>query len=430
MAVSYLLRFIAFAGMASSGAAQDTIRIRADSPPLWGENVRLVPEVRLGVENGPPAYALGNVAAVAAFPDGSFFVYDRPEATIRRYDAAGRYVAVVARKGSGPGEILDLGGMKTVGDSLLAVWDRANSRVSIYDRTGKWLRGFVTNHGGLTLGGDVFATDAAGYVALRVARPARGAVTVSAPSPVGGREMVSSPSAPGTIQVEHWMRYSSAGRLIDSIRTTTTVPLRRAITAGRLVNFSDRSVTALLRGAAVITGWPDPYRLTVRRPGGGSTVIERSFRPIPLAGEERDEWAALHAALTPKPSGLGSSDGWRTPEESVGMAAVPLQLPDTKPGFADLQVDPLDRIWVEIYTATTKHRLPPQRPGDSPMRISWFADPVYEVFDQSGRFLGRIALPPETSLLAVQRNRIWLRTEGPAGEPVIAVYRIVGSGGP
>lgn len=34
--------------------AQDTVRVRADGKPLWGETVRLVHEATIGTSGGPP----------------------------------------------------------------------------------------------------------------------------------------------------------------------------------------------------------------------------------------------------------------------------------------------------------------------------------------------------------------------------------------
>jgi hypothetical protein len=413
-------------GRATGG---DTVRVRADGPPVWGDSVRLVEVARLGKVDGPAEYAFGHVAYVAGLSDGAFFVYDQGDGAIRRYDSTGRHTGVVARKGKGPSEVSGVGGLKTVGDSLLVVWDVGNRRVSIFDAQGKHVRGFPVMHARILSRitpayPPGFAVDSAGNIAIRVAASATGGGTAQ-PGPVDQ----------GTVVPEYWMRYSQTGAVVDSVRADRIEPARRPFDVYGIPNFTDRPYTTLLANGGVVTGWPDHYRFTLTGADRKPMVIDRPFRPIPLVGEERAEWQEINTAMgnvVKEGAAQGTMSTTAKPSEYV--------LPEAKPGFIDLRVDPVGQLWVQIYTAASKRALPPSKLGadagvferlQANGGMSWASDRrVYEVIDPAGRFLGRVDLPPNTSLLEIQRNRVWLRAEGPDGETVVATYRIVGPRGP
>jgi hypothetical protein len=51
---------------------------------------------------------------------------------------------------------------------------------------------------------------------------------------------------------------------------------------------------------------------------------------------------------------------------------------------------------------------------------------VYDLFDLRGRYLGQLSLPPQSMLMAVSGDRIWVRTEAEGGEFILTRYRIGG----
>lgn len=120
--------------------AQDTVRVRVDTPPRWGAAPRLVEMLRIGQPDGPPEYAFGNLLHVAVAPDGSFFTYDQDDRQIRAYDAAGRFVALVGRSGKGSGEYEHVAAMAVNRESLLVVHDPNSARITYFDRAGKLRR--------------------------------------------------------------------------------------------------------------------------------------------------------------------------------------------------------------------------------------------------------------------------------------------------
>lgn len=83
---------------------------------------RLVVDLRIGEAEGAEAYTFGTVDDVVPAPDGGVYVGDQQSHEARRYDAEGRLVRQVGRRGAGPGEYEYVAGMVVV-DEGLAIWD-------------------------------------------------------------------------------------------------------------------------------------------------------------------------------------------------------------------------------------------------------------------------------------------------------------------
>src|SRR5688572_28247484 len=90
---------------ASHSAAQDTLVVRTDNRPDWGNNISLVREIRIGQLDGPAEYTFGRVTSVTAGPDGSIFVADAQVPVVRQYNATGAHIRNWGRQGRGPGEL-------------------------------------------------------------------------------------------------------------------------------------------------------------------------------------------------------------------------------------------------------------------------------------------------------------------------------------
>jgi hypothetical protein len=137
--------FVALIALQSNALpAQDTVRVRADGPPVWGRDVKLVQELAIGQVDGPPEYAFGRIFFAAAEPGGAFYLFDGNDGQVRRYDARGRFTGLIGRKGSGPGEYQTVGNMAVDASGLLVVFDPASRRVTHFGPDGKMRREWST----------------------------------------------------------------------------------------------------------------------------------------------------------------------------------------------------------------------------------------------------------------------------------------------
>src|SRR5262245_54502295 len=128
--VSFALLFAA--GNARPAQAQEVRTIRSTEPPAWGTTVRLVPEVRVGEVDGDEKYLFGRIRNVAIGKDNALIVADDKTPILRMYDAKGKFVRDIGRSGEGPGEYRSMGGVRTLPDGRILLWDNRIQRLTYY----------------------------------------------------------------------------------------------------------------------------------------------------------------------------------------------------------------------------------------------------------------------------------------------------------
>lgn len=359
---------------------------RPVGPPA--DQIQLVRELAIGGDPDRPEYEFLAIGSTAVTRSGTVFVSvaDGPTTTIvRKYDAAGSFRGNIGRMGSGPGEYQGVEGLGIVGDTLLVVLDPRLRRASLFDTTGTFRRSFpVAGPAWSGLHSYVFYTD--GTVGVR-AMMAAGSRTEAMPSVM--------------------IRYRLNGAVADSLQLPL-LPAGGIIMMHRSLGprwpFADQTVFSLLPRGGLATARTTRYRVDVVPAAGPRFSIERNAQPIPVDGEEREEWEAMMAMGPPRPREV---------------------IPRQKPFIRDLLADSDGRIWVSLYTVATRRAMPP-RPGvaERAPTLSHWEHNAYEVFDPRGRFLGRVDLAPFSKLVAVSGDRIWVAEELEDGGFALVRYRL------
>jgi hypothetical protein len=370
-------------------AAQDTVRVRADNPPLWGSNVRLVQELSVGQLDGPKEYAFGRIYHAAPEPGGAFYLYDVSDYQIRRYDARGRFTGLIGRKGGGPGEYQHVGGMMVDATGSLVVFDPGSRRITHFGPDGKMRREFSTNRSAF----DQFVIDSAGRMYFLVSL---------AGGPMEG---------PGARH--QYLRLSGEGKVIDSVRfpilpAATAIPKTFALSTsdGMRHNFIEENLVAPWLSGGILSARSTAYRVVASDGGHRVMVIERTAEPVRLGNEERAQWLEWADSMALRGGG-------------------PYPIPRAKPLLRGLRSDHLGRIWAEVYVEAEKRtNLPPKRPDGGKQILHWREATTYDVFSPQGQYLGRVALPQQSVLLAISGSRLYTRGRGPDDEERIVVFRI------
>ena len=88
-------------------------------------------------EEAPTEYVFTYPEVVRTDSKGNIYVHDRRRADIRVFDATGRYVATVGKRGAGPGEMRHLIGMHVDDQDRLIVSDQINARYTIFTELGR-----------------------------------------------------------------------------------------------------------------------------------------------------------------------------------------------------------------------------------------------------------------------------------------------------
>jgi hypothetical protein len=372
------------AATAQAQPKQDTLRL--NERPEWGTGLRVVEELRVGELEGAPEYTFGAIDALAVRPDGGFYVYDRQAVTIREYDARGRHVRLIGRRGAGPGEYAQVIGMAVSGSRLL-VWDLGNARVSVFDLIGQYVTSFRVTGGVWDLRG--FSVDRADNVYVKVAR-------------MGRRQ-------PG--EEGQWPRallaLSGRGALVDTITLPAIedpeFPLVIERPEGMRVPFQEISFAMVLRDGRVLSAWNRTYRLAIT---GGPVLV----REVPAASVLRDERAQWEAW----------TNHVRMEEAKRNIRHTFPELPTRKPFFRDIWVDDDNRIWVDRYVAASR-RGSANKPGQP--AYDWVEPVTFDVIDPAGRYLATLELP-WVRPLAARGRQIWGITRGQLGEEYIVRLHI------
>jgi hypothetical protein len=412
-AMAMISLLTAFTTAAAQRASTDTIVRRADRP-LHPGVASLVEEMSIGVADGAEHYMLGEIADVAFGRDGSIYAFDRQVPIIRQYDAQGRFVRNIGRRGEGPGEYKSASGLATLSDGRLLQWDTGNWRINVYSATGDVLPQLSTPSG---TGGSAMATyaralmvDTAGRIITRKMLFTRD---------FGNRPTV-------------WIRFRGDGTVLDTIQPLDgPVPARVSATNGPAsksdnVPFSPRRFVVMSPLGYLVAGFPNRYAFEIHEPGKPVVSVRRDVNAEPVSRAER---ASERRRIEESMRETNPAWSWNGPD-----------IPDTKPLYGDLQVGLDGRIWVAVIPevsprvgsissggggagppTTRRERVdgPPRTPP---------TPALYDVFEPDGRYLGQVQVPARVSSVARRGDQVWAIEVDENDVPRIKRYRIAWKG--
>jgi hypothetical protein len=352
------------------------VRVTNPASGIWTEQSawRLVPELRLGVEEGDDPALFSSIAGLAVGDDGRIYVLDRQANELRIFDAGGRHVRTVGRTGAGPGEYSAANGLLWIADDSLLVVDQRGNRYSVLDRNGEFVRSAPR---GLGFFGWAFTGgqhDGVVYEFSFVSDPdARDPAAWEASArPVFLATDLRRDAGPRAVADEDGTRSATgaadpprAGLRTDTLRLPElsgpafeAFSVRDARGAGMsmAVPFAPRPIYHLDPHGTVWFGRGHEFRLT-HATLGGDTLMEilLDATPAPVTEAELAEWEAGPAPTRFREMG-GRLDLHR--------------IPRTRPHFDAIFDDDDGNLWVSV----------PAAPEQT----------VFAIFDPDGRFLGRL----------------------------------------
>lgn len=323
-----------------------TVVVQNGDAQVWSEGAgwNLTEELRIGsvLEDGPATF--GDVRDLAVDDQGRIHVLDSQALEIRVFDTDGRYLYRVGRSGEGPGEFKDPVAMGWTPDGRLRVVDLGNARISTFGEDGEFL-GDVSQAGGFGV-----------YPWPGVFQQKGGVVTIAFRVGEDGVEPI-------------------FVRLDDALVPVDSMPMPRFGGDPEFFATSDGGMRASIPYAAGMAWDLDPllnlwvaentkdYQI-VKVSAEGDTVLktERSYHPTPVTRAEIDSAIA--------------SLSWFT---NQGGRVDRSRFPAHKPALNGLFVEG-DYLFVRPSTEEFGSGY-----GD---RTS-----VIDVFELSGRYLGRMNLP-------------------------------------
>jgi len=369
----------------------------ANQPPA----VRLTPIRTIGTLEGPPEYAFGQLEEIAIDRIGRLYAHDQKDHQLRAYDAAGKFVTKIGRRGSGPGEYQGVVGIAIVADSFVAVHDPGNARITLFEPSGRLYR-TISEPRATSWGGASFFADNAGRVFVRIPVRRVGADPQS--------------EGPGVNIGAEFLGFDTKGRLVDSIAVVfpqLAKPLVRTFTL-MLAEGTHSAFVSFPRvvpapNGSLVGGTGETMKFTITPRVGATRVVEQPWTPVALTSAERSNW-----------------EEWATYFSKQDEGRFTYSIPTKKPAYNDIKVDLDGRIWVSVFAAAEKRDIPSRAAGDKRPILVWRQRATFDVYSATGSLLGRVVLPPLQGLIQVTGDQLFAMGKGPDDEQIITVYRITG----
>ncbi len=371
----------------------DTITVRTLAGSEWGA-AELVPELRIGALEGADHEIFGEIIALTIDAADNIYIYDRQVPALRKYAPDGRYLATFGRKGGGPGEYADSdGGLAALADGRIVLRDPGNARFTVYASDGEYLTGW----------------------------PARGRTYTSTPI---------FPSADGGFynpvfafgQPMRLVRYTPDGTPGDTLplpdrrveRATVSAQVDGASQTWS-VPFSEIALWTLHPEGYYLSAVSGRYAIDVLRPDRRVLRIAKDVEPVPVTSEER---AAEEDRVSRAMRRLDPSWRWNGPP-----------IPQKKPILRRIYAGEDGRIWALLYQPSKRVADDESEPGpDGRPPVPQFREPtVFDVFEQDGRYLGRVAAPAafSTGVRPIFRgDNVWSTERDELGVQYVVKYRI------
>ena len=381
----------------------DTTVVRTVSGSVWGDTARLIEEVRIGALEGPEEVTFGRVGQVSPAPNGAVDIFDSQAIAIRRFDSTGVFVKKIGARGQGPGEYQQVIGLRMLGDGRLVAYDGNNQRITSYSAAGEPLETWPLQLRVRMFSDNAFAVDRTDHMYVLTARP--------------GAQM-------GPASSSIMLRVAPGGAIVD----TLDVPRWTTSPQSRGVCLAPGGRWAMHPSGRFVAGLTDSYSLDLQQPAGKILRIQRAVEPVAFESGERSELEADIANSGPPIESMSISQG-REPVIEYGPRQT---VPAVKPLFRTILAGADGRIWVQRHTRaekidpaveTVRPACSVDRKGDPPT-ITWREPIVWDVFEEDGDYLGAVAVPPMTTISAVNGDTVWAVQRGESDEEYVVRFRI------
>jgi hypothetical protein len=312
-----------------AGAALAILALTGAAPPLAAqalpETVLEQPRVRIGVTDGDSAYLLFGAQQALRTADGHIVVINFGTQQIREYDAAGRHVRTLGRRGDGPGEFRMLQQIGLLERDSIAAYDIGTGRITVFGRDGRVARANTVQPFGNTVlpraagftrqGGLLVHTD---FDRVFRSGESRDSVHFAVTNPLG-------------VPVDTIGSYAAAEMFTI---TSPEFGFRRPVIFGR-------DVHASARGERLVIGASDAFRFDVFFAGGRTRRSYEHSQPARQVSRQ-DVARANRDWLDTQPERV---------RERVASRMGEFPHRETYPAFAGLLAAADGSIWVQEYPA-------------------------------------------------------------------------------
>ncbi len=386
----------------------DTIVVRTLAGSMWGDTMRLVAEVEIGVLDGPPELIFGDITSFGVDARGRMWIMDGHVPELRVFEPDGSYAMTVGRPGEGPGEFKGPdGGLAILSDGRVLVRDPANARIQVFDADGSaldtWrIRGNF--HSSQPLWKDVHDNVYTFILLDPEADLADWTFGLVQYRPDG------TPGDTLVVPESDWEAPFVEGRTEESV-SRNSIP------------FTPRETWLLHPDGYFVYGISDDYRFSVLRGRAESgelpVRVERAWDPVPV---NPDEASQARERITRNMRRNFPGWKWNGPD-----------IPDTKAAYRTIFAGEDGRLWVLVSAPSVEVEDPLYDPSDQNSVPDTWEEPVaFDVFEPDGRLLGHVNAPPGFGISPAPRfdgDHVWAVARDEFDVERLARYRMEPVGG-
>jgi hypothetical protein len=386
------------AGLAGCGGsdADQTFTVRDSAGVVIAENLAAVPApgafalspepvVQIGAVDGDDAYLFARVRGGVRLSDGRIAVLDDRAAEVRIFDADGRHVRTLGRKGEGPGEFDTASFLGRLPGDTLVVVDTPRRRINFFHPDDGFIRAVTARD------------DDAGYLLVA--------------GMFGDGTLVEFNTVFNADAPEGYARrpveYRTVGRDGAGVAELGTYPGYESVLA--MVSEGDQTFAmtgqapfgkqpaVAVGGERFFFGSQDTWEIRVLRMDGSLERLIRWDRtPEPVTEAQVADFVDRVV------SRMEDNNLARRYRRFYADAPAP----ETHPAYGDLFVDRLGWLWVQEY------RVDPEAPDH------------WTVLDPDGRVAGAAELPADFRLLDIGRDYVLGRWVDDLGVSYVRLYRL------
>ncbi len=322
--------------------------------------------LRIGEEGGDPNYEFERIRHVMQTQSGQFVVADYGALNIRYFDAKGKFIRKLGRKGAGPGEFMSISMIALLPNDTLLVSDDLQRRLSVFSPTGEFVRTTMFESFEGKRSPDLLVTLTDGTIVTR-------ALTIS----------TLPPSTKPVYLTQHLFVSDGTGKAVSQIGTFgMSEHFVQATTKemGGVAYWSlayGRKMTVTSYGKRLLMGDGTASEVKLYSTSGKLEEIIRTNEARPKV-ESRD--ITMFRAR--------ASQGSRLPKDVHDRFLDEMPYPNEFPAFSRFLAVDNGQIWLQRY------------PRADSLPDRWI------VLDRNGAFVDHVSLPRRFSLLSITNNHL------------------------
>ena len=364
-------------------------------PALESRVVGLEVDLRIGSVTGPEVTQFGRITALAVDYEGSVYVGDGRNYEVRKFDRDGEFLMRFGGRGEGPGEFGNLSGMAVLEDERVAIVDRPQRRISLFDSSSGEYRGqWVIGNQWLTWTRHLVLRRSRGgaYLGLAPLMPL-GGEPVTWPRPV-----FVSVDAHGNLLDTTWV----PERYVQQCGTPSSQAVRSGFYEDLRVRYAPKVVWTISPLGELYVGCPRELQFDVIAEGG--SVVSSETVPIEPVRISADELAWFLKEIESTQGLAEELARVNLVETDPVRQLLRYDYPDEKAAYKTITVARDGRVWVQLSQPSKESVAPDGSPY-------WHNEGggVFEVFERSGTYIGRATLPAD----------VWLDPDLPPGIPAV-----------